>query len=281
MAHSRSKSMMEMVEFARSLMQADPSIRPGAIGKAVRTMFGSGLSPVVLSNLKAGKDPFAPRVRTPRKKRQAKSSLSIVSETMPEPRIVGRDPIEAGDHVTSKKTGGGRSKFLVVVASEGITVECDGKTEAKREIKRLLSQRVPAKDILLYRSVEVKVDTVVSVSSLKSKNEEAPGEQLSLLEVEEARRSSQNEEVDVPTSIVGDETDRPSEDVQEQPDDSVPVAARGAESPVAASEEFDEDSEDEEGDSKRESPFESEAAQIAIRKAERALTEILSGGGGW
>ena len=150
MALAHSQVTIDKVEFARSLVLADPSIRQGVLASAVKTMFGSGLSPVVLSNLKAGRDPFEVR-------RRAKRRIEDTERT--EEMAPPEAPPEEVRCVRTRRIQPRHSKFLVADRGEGTFVHCESKPGAKAEVESLLDRGVinAANTVGLRRTTDLAV----------------------------------------------------------------------------------------------------------------------------
>jgi hypothetical protein len=140
---------MDKAEFARTVIEADPSISHRALALAVIKMFGTGLSTVILSNLRAGNDPFEPR---PRKRQGAQhdaegSGLYVLAD--PEPPKESLPPLS------------GAAAYLVL--ADDVRVECKTKAEAKAEVLRLLLAGTRSRDIAVYGRRSIQVQTTHSV----------------------------------------------------------------------------------------------------------------------
>jgi hypothetical protein len=147
MPRPRTQATLDKVDYARSLIQADPTITQAALTKAIKGVFGTGLSLRVLSNLKAGRDPFAKRARRE-------------PEEVSEPRYSGLYVLEEGPE---KKVAEVLAKVpeVIVVAGERV-LGCSG-AEAEAKVLHFLEDGTKAAEIAVYRRRSMEVETEFEV----------------------------------------------------------------------------------------------------------------------
>ena len=147
MPRPRTQATLDKVDYARSLIQADPTITQAALTNAIKGMFGTGLNLQILSNLKAGRDPYA--------KRERRESDPV------EPRYSGLYVLEEGPE---KKAAEVLAKVpeVIVVTGERV-LGCPETAGAVAEVVRLLEAGTRAAEIAVYRRRPVEVETKFEV----------------------------------------------------------------------------------------------------------------------
>jgi hypothetical protein len=174
MPRTRSETTIKKAEFAQGLVKKDPEISQTKLSEALIEKFGTGMDFGILSNIKAGREPFkmakkkrkkkAGKKKRAGKKRATKATKKRTTKKKAAKKR-GRPRKKAGRPRRVARRGrrpanplAASPAYLVAVASDGTMVGCSGKAEVKAEVERLLAKGAGAEDVVVYSREDVKVE---------------------------------------------------------------------------------------------------------------------------
>jgi len=168
MPRTRSETTIKKAEYAQGQVKKDPAITLTGLSEAVIEKFGTGMNFGILSNIKAGREPFKMEKKKRRKKagRKKRATKAGKKRTAKKAKKRGRPRKKAG---RPRKKAGRRGRrpanplaaspaYLVAVASNGTMVGCSGKAEVRAEVEKLLEKGASAEDVVVYSREDVKVE---------------------------------------------------------------------------------------------------------------------------
>jgi hypothetical protein len=156
MPRTRSETTFKKAAFAMELVAKDPAITLTGLSEALIEKFGTGMDFRVLSNIKAGREPF--KMAKKRKKRAGRKKKATKKRGRPRKKA-GRPRKKAGRRGRRPANPLAASPaYLVAVASDGTMVGCSGKAEVRAEVERLLEKGAGAEDVVVYSREDVKVE---------------------------------------------------------------------------------------------------------------------------
>jgi len=174
MPRTRSETTIKKAEFAQGQIKKDPALTLTGLSKAVIEKFGTGMDFGILSNIKAGREPFKmakkKRKKAGKKKRTTKKRATKAGKKRTTKKKAAKKrgrPRKKARRPRKKAARRGRRPanplaaspaYLVAVASDGTMVGCSGKGEVRAEVERLLEKGASAEDVVVYSREDVKVE---------------------------------------------------------------------------------------------------------------------------